>query len=1203
MASRGLWHFMSARTRRSLALSWSALFIVSLLLQYFSFALASPALAVHDDGLFELDGNAIDQAAAGDDWDTVKAGTSSAEQTKFITDAVNSTPDEHLFTGGGSKDGQDISSWKWTSGPGVQDKNDIEHAFAAAYTSGTDTFIYFGQDRYAQDGDAFVGFWFLKSAVSEKAGGTFNGVHQDGDILVQADFTNGGVIQDFKISKWLSGALHQIDTGLECPAPSVPLLDDSACGKVNGTAIGEINAPWDYTPKSGTANKIPQGGFFEAGINLTSLHLDEGCFSTFVSETRSSQSLTSTLSDYAMGSFSFCTTPDISTQVKQGTTSLGDNGNITIGESVTDVATLTGTKGTVTGTVDFFQCFSATATPDCTTGGTAVAGNPKTLSDGIATSGSFTPDAVGHYCFRAEYHAATGSKYLDVNHTNITSECFDVLKKVPTITTAAAQTVDLNQSISDSATLAGATADAGGTITFRAYGPNNATCASPAVFTSTPVAVSGNGTYGPVSFSPSAAGTYRWIASYSGDAKNAAKAGACNDDGENDTVNKLTPAIATQASAAVTIGGTITDTATVSGGSSPTGTVTFVVYGPADTTCANGTVVGSPVALSGGTATSAAYTTTAVGTYHWIATYNGDANNNAVGGHCGDANESVVVNPTTPSITTSLVSGTKTGAAIGVTIGSSVHDTSILSSATADAGGTVHYQVFSDSNCQTLASDAGTIAVVNAVPGDSNAVVFDHAGTFYWQADYSGDAKNGKASSACNLETVTVAANAPSISTTLQSGNQSGATITVLFGSSVSDQATLTGASATAGGTVTYTVYSGATCTTVFANAGTKNVTNGVVPASNPVSFPTPGTYYWKASYSGDADNAPATSVCTDEVVTVTTPNLNVTKLVATNDGDFGSTSSAMPGDTLNYEITIGNSGNATATNVPVSDDISPILAHATYNGDCSNSCSFASDTLTWTIPSIAAGGSITLSFSVTLDATFPTGTTDLPNVVVVTGPGSNCAAGSEDAACATVTTVATSRLVIAKSVTGNTAGTDPDLGVPAANVGDTLHYSLKYTGAGVLTNAVITDVLPDGLEFVAGSAVANADFNAGTYDTATRTITWHAKGVLPDPASGTVTYDAKVLSTAPGVAQPLVNVASIDSDETGLVSDTASVAVLAPPLALTPPPTDTFTPETGTSNPGFTLMLILLGVAGLALGIGFVTPVPARVRRRDRLG
>jgi hypothetical protein len=31
--------------------------------------------------------------------------------------------------------------------------------------------------------------------------------------------------------------------------------------------------------------------------------------------------------------------------------------------------------------------------------------------------------------------------------------------------------------------------------------------------------------------------------------------------------------------------------------------------------------------------------------------------------------------------------------------------------------------------------------------------------------------------------------------------------------------------------------------------------------------------------------------------------------------------------------------------------------------------------------------------------------------------------------------------------------------------------------------------------------------------------------------------------------------------------------------------------------------MLILIGLAGLSLAIGFVTPVPERVRRRDRLG
>jgi hypothetical protein len=60
---------------------------------------------------------------------------------------------------------------------------------------------------------------------------------------------------------------------------------------------------------------------------------------------------------------------------------------------------------------------------------------------------------------------------------------------------------------------------------------------------------------------------------------------------------------------------------------------------------------------------------------------------------------------------------------------------------------------------------------------------------------------------------------------------------------------------------------------------------------------------------------------------------------------------------------------------------------------------------------------------------------------------------------------------------------------------------------------------------------------------------------------------------------------------------------VLAPPLELTPPPTSTISPQTGSSNPGFALMLVLLGIAGIAIGVGFITPVPQRVRRTDRIG
>jgi uncharacterized repeat protein (TIGR01451 family) len=1200
MMSRGALGLASPRTRRGLALTWAVLFTLSLLLQYATFAFAPAALAVHETHLFELDGNATnDPAVLGDDWNSHPGAT--GNRFTFINDLFNS-PNDVGFTGGGSKDGLNTSSWDWEKATVTPDKDDIEHAYAASYVQDGHTFVYFGLDKLAVNGDSNVGFWFFKNGIHLTGGpdtGGFAPVHSVGDLLVLSQFTNGGDISVIDLYEWVGsggsdGAVNRIATGNGCTgSPAV----DRACAVANTEPEA---APWSYHPKSGPDDIFPTASFFEGGIDLDRLFDGHApCFSGFLADTRTSQAVDAVLKDVAVGNFNTCVPPTITTDASVSTFHFGDAG-------VTDQADLSGTDGPASGTVKFFVCTPAEL--PCDSGGTqigsAIAVTTSTNGGSATSSPAYTPAAAGTYCFRAEYTPDAASQYLAAKHTDSSRECFTVVKNPTTISTSEAEAVDIGESISDSAVLDGSTSDSTGTITFNLYGPG-AGCSGNPVFTATE-AVDGDGTYGPVTFTPTTAGVYHWIASYDGDAHNLGSTGACLESGENDTVNKVTPTIATQASAAVTVGATITDTATVSGGNSPTGTVSFALYGPADPDCLAAAVFTSADRpLSGGTATSEAFTTDAVGTYHWIATYNGDANNNSVSGACGDANESVVVNPATPSISTSLVAGAKTGAAIGVTIGTSVHDTSTLSGATADAGGTVHYQVFSDSNCQTVEADAGTIDVVDGVPGNSLSIVFSHAGTFYWQADYSGDAKNTSASSACNLETVTVAANAPSISTTLSSGDQTGAEITVLFGSSVSDQATLTDASAEAGGTVTYTVYSDASCSTVGADAGTKTVTNGIIPASDAISFPTAGTYYWQAAYSGDADNAPATSVCTDEVLTVTTPDLDVTKLVATNDGAFGPTSNAMPGDTLNYQITIGNSGNADATDVPVSDDISALLAHATYNDDCSNGCDFAGDTLTWTIPTIAAGDSVTLTFSVTLDDTFPTGTTDLPNVVVVTGPGSNCAEGSDGADCGTDTTVSTSTLVIAKTVEGNTGGTDPDLDVPAANIGDTLTYSLAYDGHGSLTNAVITDVLPEGLAYVDGTAAGNADFNDGTYDTATRTITWEAKGALPDPAAGTVTYDVTVLDTAPDFAQPLVNLATIDSDETGPDTDTASVAVLAPPeqATATPPATSTIQPESAPSNPGFALMLILLGVAGLAIGIGFLTPTPERVRRRDRLG
>ena len=216
-----------------------------------------------------------------------------------------------------------------------------------------------------------------------------------------------------------------------------------------------------------------------------------------------------------------------------------------------------------------------------------------------------------------------------------------------------------------------------------------------------------------------------------------------------------------------------------------------------------------------------------------------------------------------PTIATTL------SATLPVAMGTSVFDTATLTGTSVDAqrksnaGGTVTYTVYTDNACSKNAQSAGTVTVTNGVVPKSNSITFTNAGTYYWQAVYSGDANNTAATSVCGSEVLVVNQVSPTITTTLS------ATTPVAAGASVHDGATLTGATATAGGTVTYTVYSDKLCQTRFASAGTKTVNKGVVPNSSNVTFNTAGTYYWQAVYSGDGNNAGATSACGSELLFV----------------------------------------------------------------------------------------------------------------------------------------------------------------------------------------------------------------------------------------------------------------------------------------------------------------------------------------------
>jgi hypothetical protein len=104
----------------------------------------------------------------------------------------------------------------------------------------------------------------------------------------------------------------------------------------------------------------------------------------------------------------------------------------------------------------------------------------------------------------------------------------------------------------------------------------------------------------------------------------------------------------------------------------------------------------------------------------------------------------------------------------------------------------------------------------------------------------------------------------PTISTTLSQ-------TTITAGGHAHDSASLSGATGDASGTVTYSVYDNSSCSgSPVASGGTKTVTSSAVPDSDDVTFNSAGSFYWQASYSGDAKNESATSSCTSEQLTVT---------------------------------------------------------------------------------------------------------------------------------------------------------------------------------------------------------------------------------------------------------------------------------------------------------------------------------------------
>ena len=67
-------------------------------------------------------------------------------------------------------------------------------------------------------------------------------------------------------------------------------VHDDGCGTTNSA---NTPSPWPFTPKVPVGTNIfPVGHFFEGGIDLAALDLGGACFSSFLAETRTSNTRT-----------------------------------------------------------------------------------------------------------------------------------------------------------------------------------------------------------------------------------------------------------------------------------------------------------------------------------------------------------------------------------------------------------------------------------------------------------------------------------------------------------------------------------------------------------------------------------------------------------------------------------------------------------------------------------------------------------------------------------------------------------------------------------------------------------------------------------------------------------------------------------------------------------------------------------------------
>ncbi|MFH8250323.1 hemagglutinin [Microbacterium sp. B2969] len=597
-------------------------------------AMAAPA-AMAADGPFNIDGNVPDAGATElpDQFGNVKElGPLNSNTTKIGVIHSDAVPTLGL------------------TNPNAQ--VDLRRAWLTTAKEGTHDWLYFAWERDSNSGSGFIAYEFMQNPVP--AGCAYDTATSD-QLIANCNPWANRKAGDFMILWDQQGGSR--DLYLRTWSGTAPNLTLGAATLLN-SAVSQ-------------AQYSANGFFGEAAVDLTATIFGgaTNClsFANTIPSTVTGNSDTADYKDTILKNappISNCESTTVTTP-KTAAGGAIPGGGLSIGTGVVGVkdsavVDLQGGTATPAGSVAFFLC-KVDAPGLCDTGGTSVGSTNLTGTAYPATVVSPTAyvTSAGRYCWRGVFSGDPANGIPGSNDSAV-NECFTVNPVTPGLATTAGDDVYLGGSVSDSATLSGTAtqpanpvinltgtggAAAGGSVTFTLYGPNDCTTVA---YTSAAVPVSGDNTYATPNpqFVPGAAGTYHWVASYTGSSPNTNSTShntACDDTNEDVVVNT----VASSLSSAQTWVPNDSVTVSAPNGGALAGTVSFELFALAN--CGGSSIYSTTVAVAGAspqTVSSANTTPQSVsGTYSWRVGY--DSTNPAqrdIPGSCHEASTLTITN-------------------------------------------------------------------------------------------------------------------------------------------------------------------------------------------------------------------------------------------------------------------------------------------------------------------------------------------------------------------------------------------------------------------------------------------------------------------------------------------------------------------------------------------------------------------------------